>query len=172
MQFVTISSAISLASVVLAAPLQTCLTPEEASCIIEKYNGVLDGTGYDNKNANVTAQALIADDFTWDSDSFASLQERPLDDGYATNKDLFMSELYEYGPWPNIHTNEVIVGCNKIAWYWTIPQADVGGYRVKGFILLEVNSQFQICKVYSEFNSIAWGLDRHLDIFCPTNPTY
>ena len=80
MQPVTIFSAISLASVVLAAPLQTCLSYKEASCIVEKYIGIADGTGYDNQSANATAQALISDDFTGDSGSILSLQERPVKD--------------------------------------------------------------------------------------------
>lgn len=78
MHLTTIFSAVSITSGVLAVPLQTCLTPEQASCIVEKYIGIADGTGYDNQSANATAQALISDDFIGDSGSILSLQERPV----------------------------------------------------------------------------------------------
>ncbi|KAI6871326.1 hypothetical protein KC323_g1926 [Hortaea werneckii] len=172
MQLTTIFSVFSIASVVLAAPLQTCLSYEEASCIVEKYIGIADGTGYDNHSANATAQALISDDFTGDSGSILSLQERPLDNLYVTSKAQFISEVFQYGPWPDIHTNDIIFGCNRIVWYWTFPRVGTGKYEVKGFNLFEINSQYQICKTYIEFNSIAWGLDSNQGPLCPTNSTY
>lgn len=76
MHLTTIFSAFSITSGVLAVPFQTCLTPEQASCIVEKYIGIADGTGYDSQSANATAQALISDDFTGDSGSILTLQER------------------------------------------------------------------------------------------------
>lgn len=191
MQLTTIFSACSIASVVLAVPLQTCLTPEQAFCIVEKYIGVADGTGYDNQSANATAQALISDDFTGDSGSILSLQSRPvkaetifltgqtetdgvgkLDNLYVTSKTQFISEVLEYGPWPDIHTNDIVFGCNKIVWYWTFPHVGTGEYEVKGFNLFEINSQYQICKTYIEFNSIAWGLDSNQGPLCRTNSTF
>lgn len=81
MQLTTIFSAISIASVVLAAPLQTCLSYEEASCIVDQYIGVLDGTGYNNQNQTETAKALISDDFTGDSGSKLFLLELPVKRG-------------------------------------------------------------------------------------------
>ncbi|KAI7546429.1 hypothetical protein KC331_g5623 [Hortaea werneckii] len=171
MHLTTIFSAVSITSGVLAVPLQTCLTPEQASCIVEKYIGIADGTGYDNQSANATAQALISDDFIGDSGSILSLQERPLDNLYATSKAQFISDVLDYGPWPDIHTNDIIFGCNKIVWYWTFPYVGTGEYEVKGFNLFEINSQYQICKTYIEFNSIAWGLDSSQGPLCPTNST-
>ncbi|KAI7247962.1 hypothetical protein KC343_g3467 [Hortaea werneckii] len=171
MQLTTIFSAFSLASVVLAAPLQTCLSYEQASCIVDQFIGFLDGTGYNNQNQTDTAKALISDDFTADSGSSRSLQELPLDGLYATSKAQFISDVVEDGPYPNIRTNDIIIGCNKIVWYWTAPQVGTGEYEVKGFNLFEINSQYQICKTYLEFNSIAWGLDTNQGPLCPTNST-
>ena len=91
---------------------------------------------------------------------------------YVTSKAQFISEVLDYGPWPNIRTNEIIFGCNKIVWYWTFPQVGTGQYEVKGFNLFEINSQYQICKTYIEFNSIAWGLDSNEGPLCPTNSRY
>ncbi|KAI6909593.1 hypothetical protein D0869_11382 [Hortaea werneckii] len=169
MHLTTIFSAVSITSGVLAVPLQTCLTPEQASCIVEQYIGIADGTGYDNQSANATAQALISDDFTGDSGSFSRCKN--LDDLYATSKAQFISDVLDYGPWPDIHTNDIIFGCNKIVWYWTFPYVGTGQYEVKGFNLFEINSQYQICKTCIEFNSIAWGLDSNQGLLCPTNST-
>ncbi|GAB1729758.1 hypothetical protein NU195Hw_g5713t1 [Hortaea werneckii] len=172
MQLTTIFSAISIASVVLAAPLQTCLSYEEASCIVDQYIGVLDGTGYNNQNQTETAKALISDDFTGDSGSKLFLLELPLDGLWVTSKAQWIDEVLKYGPYPNTRTNDIIIGCNKIVWYWTAPQIGTGKYEVKGFALFEINSQYQICKTYLEFNSIAWGLNTNQGPLCPTNSTY
>ncbi|KAI7323839.1 hypothetical protein KC315_g8416 [Hortaea werneckii] len=172
MKLTTIFSAFSIASVVLAAPLQTCLSYEEASCIVDQFIGVLNGTGYNNQSPNDTAEALLSDDFTVDSGSKLSLLELPLDSLWVTSKAQWISQNAEYGPYPNIITNDIIIGCNKIVWYWTSSRIGTGKYEVKGFNLLEINSQYQICKSFLEFNSIAWGLNTNQGPLYPTNSTY
>ncbi|RMZ12026.1 hypothetical protein D0860_03130 [Hortaea werneckii] len=151
MQLTTIFSAFSIASI---------------------FIGVLDGTGYNNQNQTDTAKALISNDFTGDSGSKLSLQELPLDSLWVTSKAQWIDGVLKDGPYLNIRTIDIVIGCNKIVWYWTAPQIGTGEYEVKGFNLFEINSQYQICKTYLEFNSIAWGLNTNQGPLCPTNSTY
>ncbi|KAI6833800.1 hypothetical protein KC332_g6123 [Hortaea werneckii] len=136
------------------------------------FIGVLDGTGYNNQNQTDTAKALISNDFTGDSGSKLSLQELPLDSLWVTSKAQWIDGVLKDGPYLNIRTIDIVIGCNKIVWYWTAPQIGTGEYEVKGFNLFEINSQYQICKTYLEFNSIAWGLNTNQGPLCPTNSTY
>lgn len=56
----------------------TCLTEQEARQFVERFSGVLDQTGSDLGDTNVTARALVAEDFVEYSNSILSVQGLPV----------------------------------------------------------------------------------------------
>jgi len=89
MKFTVVAAVAALASSVAGAPgVATekrwfgCLNQWQAETIVNKYISIMEGADYKGQSPNVTADQIIAKDYTEYSDSILSLEKAPVRDTF------------------------------------------------------------------------------------------
>jgi hypothetical protein len=174
MKLSIIIAPLALASTALAwNPSGPCLSDVYATKIVNDFISILEHTG----NANATAQALLADNYTEQGDSINIIAGRPvripfhssgpdphsnipqLGTNSFTNKTAYIASVLAAPPITNITTLDIVHNCNKIVWNWLFTSIGKRIDQVKGFDMFTISEQGQILFTHVEFNSIAWAVD-------------
>lgn len=87
MKFTVVAAIAAFAASAAAAPEVAtekrwfgCLNQWQAETIVNKYISILEGSDYNGQSPNVTADQIIAEDYTEYSDSILSLEKAPVCD--------------------------------------------------------------------------------------------
>lgn len=140
-----------------------CLTQDVATQIVSQFDSLL--TNYSNNTAN----NILANDFSYTSDSTNFLAGIPLGSTTFPSKAAFEASQSQQA---NIELSVIAIDavtCNVIAYRWN---AGVASHKdpVKGINILYAEfvgsdpdavgpKGWQVGKAYSEFNSAAWVID-------------
>ncbi|GIZ41091.1 hypothetical protein CKM354_000440700 [Cercospora kikuchii] len=138
-----------------------CISPEEGLQWLDQFISVL---GHTAPNLEETANQIIADQFTEISNSILSLQgkQQTAQSVAAPSKQAWVQGIIKAPPPEGIQTLDVVVGCNKLVWYWSFEKVGAGRYPTNGFNLFTLTrggQGLQAEKLNLEFDSIAWGLN-------------
>lgn len=76
---------------------------------------------------------------------------------------LLHSNIFTEAPPPQgIQTKDIVIGCDKLVWYWSFEKVGAGRYPQNGFNLFHLvrnGGRLQADRLDLEFDSIAWGLN-------------
>jgi hypothetical protein len=141
---------------------QCCLSKDTAAKLVDTFDSLL--TAYSNQTAN----SILANDFSYTSDSTNFLAGIPLGSVTFPSKTAFEASQSQQ---PNIQLSVIAIDavtCNVVAYRW---KANVGGPDVvKGINVLYAEfvgsdqyavgpTGWQVQQAFSEFNSAAWVID-------------
>lgn len=101
-----------------SAPTSTCLSPAQATSIVETFASFL--TAPQASSFSSQANALLADNFTDTSGSIDFLAQQNV------------WKMRVSTPIPTLTTLDIFYTCNKIAWRWLAQGIGSGQYEVKG----------------------------------------
>lgn len=137
-------------------PSSTCLTPVQATQIVNKLGLLLtdpQGSGF-----AALATSLLADDFTDTSDSINFLAGIPLTTVTFPSRAAFIAGQGSQAALTFLTTLNIWIGCDTITWRWrAVPPPGV--LPVTGINVMEINSAGQIETMYGEFDNGAWLVD-------------
>ncbi|USW57437.1 hypothetical protein Slin15195_G107560 [Septoria linicola] len=138
-----------------------CITPQEGKEWLDKFISVLGRTA---PNVEQTANEIIADQYIEISNSIQSLQGKPLssESVSAPSKQAWIQGVTKAPPPQGIQTKDIVIGCDKLVWYWSFEKVGAGRYPQNGFNLFHLvrnGGRLQADRLDLEFDSIAWGLN-------------
>ncbi|KAJ9607002.1 hypothetical protein H2200_009013 [Cladophialophora chaetospira] len=176
MKTFSILSSLVLASVVAAAPSSdwtsagggygsggnnggSCVTQDQATKIVHDFAFFLAHADPNQiQKANATAQRIISEDFTQQSDSINGFGGIPPGALTETNKQHYINGTLAQPPITGITDLQLVpYNCNQILWYWRF--ANPGNFnapqppqQVQGFNSFTINKQGLITDLRVEFS--------------------
>ena len=138
-------------------PSSTCLSPAQATQIVNKFGLLL--TNPQGSGFVALATSLLADDFTDTSDSINFLAGIPLTTVTFPSRDAFIAGQGGQVALTSLTTLNIWIGCNTITWRWRAVPPLGARLPVTGINVFEINSAGQIETVFAEFDNGAWLVD-------------
>ncbi|KAK4894215.1 hypothetical protein LTR27_007583 [Elasticomyces elasticus] len=146
------------------------LSKADADLLITRWTTTLTQTDSDLGNSTQTWDYLLADEFKLVSGSIQTLQQQNVNGNYTIydGKQTYIANELKYGAlYAGVHDLDIIVGCNRVVWYWQVDSVLEAIIKVRGVNIFSLNSEGKITQLVVENDSLAFGINFGANVTFP-----
>ncbi|OQN96622.1 hypothetical protein B0A48_17052 [Cryoendolithus antarcticus] len=146
------------------------LSQDDANLLITRWTTTLTKTNSDLGNNSQTWDYLLADEFKLVSGSIQTLQQMNVNGNYDiyVGKQVYIANELKYGAlYGGVHDLDIIVGCNRVVWYWQVDSVLEAKIKVRGVNIFSLNDAGKITQLVVENDSLAFAVNFGANVTFP-----
>lgn len=83
-------------------------------------------------------------------------------------KQVYISNELKYGAlYAGVHDLDIIIGCNRVVWYWQVDSVLAAKIKVRGVNIFSLNSDQKITQLVVENDSLAFAINFGANVTFP-----
>ena len=86
---------------------------------------------------------------------------------YNGKKTYIANELKYGALYAGVHDLDIIVGCNRVVWYWQVDSVLKAIIKVRGVNIFSLNNEGKITQLVVENDSLAFAIDFGANVTFP-----
>ncbi|KAK4555445.1 hypothetical protein LTR86_007742 [Recurvomyces mirabilis] len=147
------------------------LSQDDANLLVTRWTTTLTQTNSDLGNSSQTWNYLLTDDFKLVSGSIQTLQQENAYNGNYTiynGKQVYIANELKYGAlYSGVHNLDIIVGCNRVVWYWQVDHVLEDKIKVRGVNIFSLDNNAKITQLVVENDSLGFAYNFGANVSFP-----